>query len=170
MEPSLFRVLDDVRRREIRFPAWDDLKARVRFITDFSSFRPQDKSISLLEAVLRMILVEEINWDSVAKQLLNALKRDLESSSAARCRVLAMKPNSRPLLRTMRDEQHCSRLEIKEFSPITETMATNNDIAIVGMSVNFPSGKGQDQLWDTLERGLNVVEEVRFAASHPIHY
>ena len=52
---------------------------------------------------------------------------------------------------------------------LAESLAqpAQDDIAIVGLSVNFPGAKGQEQFWQLLASGLSTVAEVsRQAPGH----
>ncbi|GME55931.1 hypothetical protein GTA08_BOTSDO13036 [Neofusicoccum parvum] len=71
-----------------------------------------------------------------------------------------MGPNSKSLLRAITCNSNHPRIHVASFVRGATDGPSPDDIAIVGMSVNYPSGKGPEQLWETLEKGLNVVREI----------
>jgi acyl transferase domain-containing protein len=79
-------------------------------------------------------------------------------------RLLSFGPGSDFLFPTF--EPPDPRIEFKDLSPFNVSRNVGlspedkNSIAIVGMSVHLPKGKGVKELWETLSQGLNAVQEI----------
>lgn len=158
----LEEILADVQRREIVFHSWDSLHFPVRSAVDGNYLVPGPSSKPLLTTVLEQILIHRVDWDTAVGRLvqdsLDKLNRDTQLS----LKISTIGPNTRSLLRGMKRRPNHPRFSVAAFKPASGDGPQPNDIAIVGMSVNYPSGKGSKQLWETLERCLNVVQDVGF--------
>lgn len=168
LKETLEDVMKDVERQRIRFPTWDSLKVPVRSSLDGKYLESTTLASSLLEAAVQSILIDRVDWNVTSDLMIHDALDRLHQDSRATCRVLALGPNSSFLLRGFKGMPDHPRLEISKTPvPSSDDGPSPNDIAIVGMSVDFPSGKGTAELWDTMEKGLNVVQEVReLAAQH----
>ncbi|KAF2818864.1 ketoacyl-synt-domain-containing protein [Ophiobolus disseminans] len=166
MLDTLGEVLHDAHRRGITLPSREALRFPVRSTVDGKYLNAGTSSTALLETILQHILVHRVDWNLASEKLVEDAFERLSADNNLRCNILAMGPSSRSLLRAINGRSTHSRLGITNFEPADEP--SHDDIAIVGMSVNYPSGKGPEQLWETLENGLNVVQEVpssRFSIS-----
>ena len=160
LEEILTQVVADVHRRDIRFPSWESLRVPVRSTLNGQYLDSGSSSPSLLDAMLHNILIGQVDWRKTSEVLVEDLLQQLHQDQRVSYNILPMGPNARPLLRAMDLGPGHSRLQISGPAPSAVEGPLPDDIAIVGMSVNYPSGKGQEELWQTLESGLNTVEEV----------
>ncbi|KAL6711554.1 polyketide beta-ketoacyl-synthase [Coniothyrium glycines] len=168
MESLVNEVLKDVERRDIEFPGWGSLRFAVRSAMDGNCLTRQTSSMSLLETILDHILVKRVDWRTTATKLMQETLERINLDVASRCRVLAMGPNSKSLLRAMDSSPTNARLRVVVFDSKPGDGPQPDDIAIVGISINYPSGKNLDSLWEVLENRLNLVEEIpstRFAVA-----
>lgn len=147
-------------RRGIQFPTWEALQIPVRSTQDGKHLYSSKTTVSLLEFMLESIFMHQVNWNLASQSLLRDVLDRLDQDSKLRYSILGLGPNSKSLLRGMSYGSGNPRLQVTSFIPGITDRHDSEDIAIVGMSVDYPSGEGTEQLWDTLEKGLNVVEEV----------
>ncbi|KAF9631050.1 conidial yellow pigment biosynthesis polyketide synthase [Lasiodiplodia theobromae] len=154
------QVLDDVQRRGINFPAWEGLQVPVRSTCDGEYLNAAGHGVSLLEAALQSILVQPVDWWLASQKLVSFANVRLNEDINLSYRVLALGPNAKSLLRALKENKSRDRLHIADGISNVESAPSPNDIAIVGMSANFPRGKGTAELWDTLEKGLSALQEI----------
>lgn len=160
------QILDDVQRRGINFPAWEALKVPVRSTCDGEYLDATAQGMSLLEAALQSILVQPVNWWLASQKLVSFANARLDEDINLSYRILALGPNAKSLLRALKENKSRDRLHIADGVPTADPEPSPNDIAIVGMSANFPRGKGTAELWDTLEKGLSALQEVNTPSLH----
>lgn len=117
--------------------------------------------MSLLETTLRSIFIDRVDWKSAADCLYNFHRTILERDSAAKTRVIGIGPGSKALGHSTK--VLCSHPRLERIDSWSEHIshAANDDIAIVGLSVNYPGANGVDQLWELLQSGRSMVSEVR---------
>jgi len=154
-EGAKAKVLEDIARREIKCPTFDDLKAHLRnsfdgTIVDASSPAP------LVELIVDMILTQPVNWPDVMASLSNA------APSRSVAHIVHFGPGTglaRPMLRAFGG---------KAVTTVNATIAEGagadrnpqEPIAIIGMAVNMPGAPNVAKLWEVLEQGINTVSEV----------
>ena len=89
----------------------------------------------------------------------------LKGSNRLHFKVISFGPSSESLFASFISGNLSKNLETIELSPFkingSHPPSTNpNDIAIVGMGVNFPKGKDQEELWATISKGVSAVSDV----------
>jgi hypothetical protein len=158
------QILLDAQKRGIEFPTWHSLRVPVRFSNVESRFfsNADTEPDSLLKTVLRSIFVETVDWETTWERIVQPLSTKLEhgSDDQVSFRIVGMGPNSRSLTHAVRGTPLHPRLAIIDHFPEHEEGAPPEAVAIVGLSVNYPSGKGQEQFWSTLENRFCAVSEV----------
>lgn len=163
-------VLEDVTRRSITFPKYDDLKYPLRS-TLTGEVVKSGSSSSLVEEVLDMVLVHPVNWDIMAKAVLS----DIASSEKESFRVINVGPGSGLGRVTARALTGVS-VDVVDWPSAAASRAPKEDIkapvrgsydpprhepiAIIGMAVNLPGAPDSGALWKVLEDGLNMISEV----------
>lgn len=148
-------VLADVATRNIRFPTSGHLLHLESSLT--ASIHGSNQH-SLLEVVLRHMLVEVVNWKETWHQL-EATTLSTAGNTVP-VRVVLLGPNTASL-RMPRSSPKVRNVEIVHGPWVDRAPPPRpDDIAIVGMSVNFPSGNGMEQFWETLKNGKSTVSEV----------
>ncbi len=164
MQVVLDEVCQDLHKRNIRFPSFQELYKPLRSTLDGTYLRADGDSSSLVKSVLHLMLVDCVDWtktsDCISKSILESLERDPSS----KIRILALGPGSQSILREPSRRLRNHLVETIDLSsppiPTRDPSAVALDgIAIVGMGVNYPNGKDADTFWDALTRGLNSVEE-----------
>lgn len=161
MQAVLEQTLRDIETREIKFPDWRSLHSPVRAVTDGDPWIPgSSHGRCLAEAALRSIFNDQVDWKSTSQKMGDSLRDRFKCDSDARYRILGFGPGSRPLLQFARELFIQNRLEVIDNVADSMKSASGDDIAIVGLSVNYPGAQGQKQFWDLLAEGTNVVSEV----------
>lgn len=163
MESTLQATLADAERRNIDFPSWDSLHVPLRSVSTGTRMNSQThiNSVSLLETTLRSIFIEKVDWKLAASQLYDFHQAILERDSAAKTRVIGIGPGSKALGHSTKDLCPHPRLDRIDSWSEHISHAADDDIAIVGLSVNYPGANGVDQLWELLQSGRSMVSEVR---------
>lgn len=152
-------ILSDIATRGVVFPTVHDLHrplwcCHVDSCIDSSS----DLDISLLEYILRLILQHDADLYGTWNKALEVM-----ASSGNYWEVLTIGPGSHALLASVcRDIAPPDSLTFIDLSPASSSAHRDatQGYAIVGMSADFPAGATKTELWDTLDRGLNAVQEV----------
>ena len=168
MEPTVKAVCDDIKFRKIIFPSFCDLKAPLRSTLDGLQLTPDsDGSVSLVETILRLLLVHPVNWQMTAEAISTMVVKRIELTNNQPIQVQSFGPGSTYLLSAMqalRNYEKAGGLQIVDESYSSSSKPLRgpgeNDIAIVGMAVDFPKSKGVNALWDSLANGTNALEEV----------
>lgn len=174
--PILHNVLEDCRRYDISFPRFEELKSPLRLAATGeligARFGRHNEGIELLETALRSIFIEPINWHLCWK---NITQRGDESNATVEVRVRG--PVSRSLFPILRPTDasfgkvKVQILGIPEHDPVennaSNSVSSEDGVAIVGMSVNFPIGSGKDAFWASLRDGLDSVREVHKNPRYP---
>ena len=150
------QVLEDIVRRQIRFPAVRDLKAPLR-----NSFDGQVVDVSsptsLDELIVNMIFTLPVNWHQVMTSIESAVPK------GAVVHLVHFGPGTglaRSMGRALPEETF-----ITINATMSELVSTNDHkgrepIAIIGMAVNMPGAPNIAKLWEVLEKGINTVSEV----------
>lgn len=161
MRGVLEQTLRDSETRDISFPDWNSLHSPVRAVTDGDPWIPgSSRSHCLAEAALRSIFNDQVNWRSTSQKMGDSLCDRFKCDSDARYRILGFGPGSRSLLQFAKELSLQNQLEVIDNVADSLKSPSGEDIAIVGLSVNYPGGRGQKQFWDLLAEGTNVVSEV----------
>lgn len=152
------QVLEDIVRREIRFPTVPDLKAPLRNSFDGKVVDVSCR-MSLAELIVDMILMQPVNWLEVMSSLVAAVPK------SAAVHLVNFGPGT-GLARTMtRVFVHQVVTTINATTSEGVSSSGNNGrepIAIIGMAVNMPGAPNIAKLWEVLEKGINTISEVRF--------
>lgn len=161
MQAVLEKTSRDIETREIKFPDWKSLHSPVRAVTDGDHLMPGPSSHQrLVDVVLRSIFNDQVDWRLTSHQLSDSLLNRFRCDPDARYRILGFGPGSRSLLQFARDLSPLDRLEVIDNVADSLKSTSGEDIAIVGLSVNYPGAKGVQKFWDLLAEGTSVVSEV----------
>lgn len=164
LEPLVHQVLQDCTTRSIDFPTWHSLHAPIRSTsTGDRMIGPDATGVSLLETALRSIFVTKADWTAAQECLSQSVSSILDRDPEADVRVLALGPGSPSLVSNVNVFSDSPRLSIIDNVLDLSAHSTGHSsdaIAIVGLSVNYPGGKGQEEFWDTLAKGISTVSEV----------
>lgn len=160
-------VAEDITRRGILFPDFVDLVKPLRCTSDGSILDSFSCSCSTLALwISRQLLVDHVDWVETSHRLLQMTQEFLRSKPFSRVQIVSFGPSSRTLLAQARSSvphPRCEFLDSSSFRKVQESKppaTSGEDIAIVGMGVNLPGGKGPEKLWETLSTGLSAVSEV----------
>lgn len=159
MEGARQQVLDDVTRRQIRFPDFKDVMCPVRSTFTGLAIDKKVQSGSLVESVVDMLLTQVINWDVLVEDVVKILP------TGTPVHLLNVGPGTGLTRSTERffpkglvsfvDLSVADRKNVEGKVP-----AKQEPIAIVGMAVNMPGAPNTDMLWRILEQGINTISEV----------
>jgi hypothetical protein len=109
--------------------------------------------VALTETAVQIILTHKLNWPLTWESL---------SQGPLRTEVHAFGPHSRSFFGTQ-----WNNTRVVDHSLPEMPKAPYADIAIVGMSVNFPSADNKEALWNNLVKGINTVQTVRYISNSP---
>ena len=169
LESSLNEVIRDVKRRNIRFPEFKDLKMPVRSSSDGLIINEEtSESSSYTTLVVRHLLIHPVDWVKTSKGISSAVQNSLDQTRGKSVEIVSFGPSSDSLFAELKSLNRGAAVTFTDRSAFKSGEATiiqASDIAIVGMGVNFPKGNGQAQLWETLSTGLSAVSEVRINQS-----
>ncbi|KFA56353.1 hypothetical protein S40293_08749 [Stachybotrys chartarum IBT 40293] len=155
-------VLGDSKRRNIQFPTWESLCIPVRSVSSGIRLNPDSESRSdtLLETALHSIFIDRVDWREAGSRLYQAAVNVLDGDSAAKLRIAGMGPGSRALVHALKHLPSHPRLERVDNFAASLSQPRPDDIAIVGLSVNYPDSKDQAAFWEVLEKGRSTVKEI----------
>lgn len=161
MKTVVKQVQDDVERRQITFPSWDSLQVPLRSSLTGRRMDSQSELQSLLESILTSIFVDIVHWPRVHTAISDHLNHTRKRDARVNYRVLGLGPGADSLISRLKQELHGPRISItSHISDFIHAVNELSGVAIVGISANFPSGKGLQKLWETLEQGRSAVSEV----------
>jgi malonyl CoA-acyl carrier protein transacylase len=161
--PILEKTLEDVARRHISLPSGADLKRPLRSSASGERLSEgEDEDTDLLATALQNILVDPVAWLSSWEAI-----TQLGSELGAHVEVQARGPVARSLLPLPSPSDVAFEKVAVNMSQQYERDGPDkprpDDVAIVGMDVNFPVGDNKDAFWLALETGLSSLQEVRIS-------
>lgn len=161
MEPIVTQVMQDVERRNIRLPTWAMLQAQVRSAATGEIL--QASSQALVQALLEHIFVDNVDWQSTWRGI-QAEAAERKEQDRGNVRIVFLGPNTSPFQPNARSLTAEGGLECVTTKSLAQPQFSDDDIAIVGMSVEFPEGSGKEAFWDTLKAGRSTVRDVSIIA------
>lgn len=167
MKGVVEEVLTDVKRCRIQFPSWNSLHYPVRCAASGKYLHSDDGGHSLLYGALRGILVEPVNWKLTQHTITQTYSQRAGSERSNRFRLLGIGPSAKALLHKINTAMLPQGLQV--IGQFSEDIASTDcdSIAVVGVSANFPSGKGAEEFWTTIVTGKSTVTEVRRVFAKP---
>nr|APX43980.1 polyketide synthase [Pestalotiopsis microspora] len=164
-EDVVDQVLRDLQWRSISLRPCSGPTKPVRSTLDGSLLETSGTSPSeLLEWLVRHLLVHPVNWSETAREIGASVNELLSREPASAIKVMSFGPSSGALFPD--SQSFDPRIQLLDMSPFKAGKSSQShldykdSIAIVGMSVNLPKGKGTEQLWETLSQGLSAVSEI----------
>lgn len=159
----------DVRNSGIEFPDWASLNAPVRSTATGQMFHPDTRNSSLLQLALENIFVDSVDWKLTWETTTRIyLERSRRAPDAA-FRVIGLGPSAKSLLSLSKAALLDSGLQVIGQLPDETAPCMEDDIAIVGLSANFPGERGVDGFWNVVSEARTCVSEVEFPL-HPWAY
>lgn len=160
----IHNVESDIESRKIRFPKFSDLKRPLRSTNDGSLIQVNATSSQLDRHLVKSLLASCVKWNATMQSMLEQIHSTLADKDTT-VQLECFGPGTGYMLACLKTQQLPARLRIDDLSiPALATKQNpgpqSGDIAIVGMGINFPGGKGSDELWKTLLKGLNCIQEV----------
>lgn len=156
------QVIRDTQTRGIWFPTWQCMRTSVRSAATGVLMAPSTEpdGPSLLEVALRSILVDTVTWQQTMNSLTTALATTLDEDPDERFRLIGMGPNASSLVRNAKTAVLPAQVVV--IDQFSEHIRENpsDAYAIVGLSVNYPSGNGQEEFWATMESGTSTLSSV----------
>ncbi|RYP75913.1 hypothetical protein DL771_002177 [Monosporascus sp. 5C6A] len=166
LEAVVLHVLEDLSRRTISFPPCSTPMKPIYSTLDGTLFDGSTTSADeLLAWLTRHLLVHCVNWRHTAHKIAASVRSLLEREPCAAVKVLSFGPSSGSIFPDFEPlDPRIVLLDLSPFKadgkPAALSADHHNDVAIVGMSVQLPKGKGTEELWETLSQGLNAVQEI----------
>ncbi|KAK7756912.1 polyketide beta-ketoacyl-synthase [Diatrype stigma] len=162
MQEVVEQVKNDVQRRHISFPSWESLHVPLRStLTGKRVSSESSPPLPLLESALHSIFIDQVDWRGTHKRLFDYLEKSVSGDSQVRYRILGLGPGAEPLVGAPADKQVDSSITITGNILDVISVAGGDNIAVVGLSANYPAGKGVEGFWKSLEQGNSAVSEVR---------
>ncbi|KAH7141841.1 hypothetical protein EDB81DRAFT_899181 [Dactylonectria macrodidyma] len=166
LEAVVQQVLQDLSRRAISFPLCSTGTKPIYSTLDGTLFGESTTSADeFLAWITRHLLVHCVDWCHTAHEIVATVQSLLERKPGAAVKILSFGPSSSSLFPNF--EPLDPRVTLLDLSPFkaggkSESLSSHhqNDVAIVGMSVQLPKGKGTEELWETISQGLNAVQEI----------
>ena len=165
LEGVVLEVLHDLRRGAVSFPTCSTSIKPIRSTIDGRLFDSSSANApELLEWLVRHLLIHCVNWSDTAHQIAASVRELLEREPATVVKLLSFGPGSGSLFPELQPLD--PRVKLLDFSPFKASRKSQfscdhqDSIAIVGLSVHLPRGKGTEELWETLSKGLNAVQEI----------
>ncbi|RYP12953.1 hypothetical protein DL767_010979 [Monosporascus sp. MG133] len=122
--------------------------------------RRESNSQPLLDSALCSIFVDRVDWEGTYRALFDDLNQRVSRDSQIEYRVIGVGPGAESLLGAPSDiVVHHNVAIVGNILDFAAEVAADN-IAVVGISANYPSGKGVTQFWETLEQGKSAVSEI----------
>ena len=162
------QVCEDIRRENIEFPNLNDLIVPIRSSFDGSLLTLDGPQKELALWVVEHLLIHPVDWIATAESIYTATATLHYGENTEHQDIFCFGPSSESLFAEIRtrDRQNIFRLhDMSPFKPKVEHQAEpsiirDDDIAIVGMGVHLPKGRGEEELWRTLSEGLSAVSQV----------
>ena len=159
MQHIVQQVMEDFRRQDIRFPDWASLYAPVRSATTGEYFQPSAEGRPLLQLALESIFVDSVDWERSWGAIASTYVDKSHADTGATFRLIGLGPSSKSLFHSSMDRICESGVRlISQFADHVD-QAEDDDIAIVGVSSNFPGGNGLDGFWKVIKEAHSCVGE-----------
>lgn len=153
-------VIEDLRRRKIRFPTYNDIVNPIRS-TSTGEILEATKDGSLVQDIVDMVLLQRVNWDKVV----NAVAQSIPENQTVH--LVNVGPGSglmRSMEKALRDSAFVTHHVAFGDSKSTIPEPAHDCVAVIGMAVNMPGAPSTSKLWEILEGGINTVMEVKLIA------
>lgn len=151
-------ILHDARIRNISFPEFGSLHTPIRSSAHGDHISAAMSNSPLIETALRNMMTDCADWQETWRKATSTSSPDGKTY----VEVHAFGPHSPSMLNSSNAGSNTT-IEVFDHSRLRSDDANfcpPGAIAIVGMSAEFPGGSNKDALWQALEDGLNMVEEV----------
>lgn len=165
LQEVVSQVEKDIADRRIQFPSASDILKPLRSTLDASMFDAGPTAGQLDSWVVRHLLVHCVNWSAVFQSILQVAYQVLQDEKDTSIQIESFGPSSRFLLAGAKSHPDHLRLQVQDLSSFTYARSSDRSngqegIAIVGMGLNLPKGKGPEEFWRTLSSGLSAIQEV----------
>ena len=158
-------ILCDVKGNNVSFPSSTDLKKPPRS-NNHEAFLSRNDETIFVESVLRSLLVIMVDWKQTSKCISNSTIDFLDKEFSKDVEILSFGPSSNYLLSEIRRRRQHFRMKVvddsqsKSTAELSQSDYHEEDVAIVGMAINYPKGASCDELWETLANGLSACGEI----------
>ena len=165
LESVVSHIIQDIDNRDIKFPSFTDLKTTLRSTFGVATSANHPAASSLAHWLIRQILVNPVDWVKISREVLSSTQGMLKSNCQLRFKIISFGPSSESLFAGFISGSLSKNIETIELSPFKfngshSSSTKSNDIAVVGMGVNFPKGKDHEELWATISKGVSAVSDV----------
>lgn len=160
MRDVLEQAMVDVQRCGIDFPDWASLNAPLRSTATGKIFQHESGQDSLLQLALENIFIDSVDWKLTWETTTQAYTEKARRSPNSAFRVIGLGPSAKGLLNLSNADCLASGLQVIGQLPDKSEPCVEDDIAIVGLSANFPGEKGLDGFWNTVNEARTCVSEV----------
>ncbi|EEY23691.1 phenolpthiocerol synthesis polyketide synthase ppsA [Verticillium alfalfae VaMs.102] len=144
----------------IEFPDWSVLHASLRSTATGQKFQANDKSVSLLRMAVENIFCDSVNWKLTWETATADYAEKIRHDTNATIRVIGIGPSAKSLLGVNKDKIRDTGIQVIGHLSEEIDMFVGDDIAIVGVSANFPGEKGLDGFWNTINNARSCATEI----------
>ncbi|KAG7125496.1 Orsellinic acid synthase armB like protein [Verticillium longisporum] len=144
----------------IEFPDWAVLHASLRSTATGQIFQANDKSVSLLGMAVENIFCDSVDWKLTWETAMAAYAEKTCHDTNATIRVIGIGPSAKSLLGANKDKVRDAGLQVIGHFSEEIDMFVDDDIAIVGVSANFPGERGLDGFWNIINDARSCATEI----------
>ncbi|KAF3354947.1 Rho-type GTPase-activating protein 2 [Verticillium dahliae VDG1] len=144
----------------IEFPNWPVLHASLRSTATGQIFQANDKSVSLLSRAVENIFCDFVDWKLTWEAAMADYAKKTRHDSNATIRVIGIGPSAKSLLGANKDKIRDAGIQVIGHLSEELDMIVDDDIAIVGVSANFPGEKGLDGFWNIISDARSCATEI----------
>ena len=168
LQSTVEEVSEDIERRKIGLPGTKDLQVPIRSTFDGSVLDSGKEEENLALWIVKHMLLYPVDWVETCRSIHLSLEARANQDSDLSHDLLCFGPSSESLFMELRSQDRSSLLNLIDMSTFKARKldrdrlsgVKDDDIAIVGMGVHLPRGHGDQELWETLSKGLSAVSEV----------
>ncbi|KDR83172.1 hypothetical protein GALMADRAFT_134664 [Galerina marginata CBS 339.88] len=152
-------VSADIASRDIRFPTFLDMVTPIRSTFSGDLISDSDRSGSLVDLIIDMVLTQPVNWDLVIDHTTISLPLGVPVSLV---NIGLGTGLIRGLTKTisLRCNGDIQTVDLCDDAVSFTPKVKQEPIAIIGMAVDMPGAPNVGSLWELLMNGSNTVEEI----------
>ncbi|KAH6950062.1 beta-ketoacyl synthase [Fusarium avenaceum] len=166
LQPVVSQVMEDVERRSIFLsPCSQPIKPMYSTLDGQLLDESTTPTNDVLEWLTRHLLMYCVDWSTTSHAMAASIQKSLSFDTETKIKIISLGPSSTSLFPPVeKSDPRIQLLDVSSFNSgkrLTEQSSIRqDDIAIVGMNVQLPKGRGTDELWETLSQGLNAAQEI----------
>lgn len=166
LENVVEEICQDIHYRKIRFPSSSDLIIPIRSsVNGLPLTQENDKALSLQKQVIRFILVHPVDWHRVSTEISSSISKHLSNDPYATISIQSYGPSSKSLFyelkKSHQTEKRVQLVDMYQNGTDHRKSASSQGYAVVGVGISYPTAETLNELWSTIQSGLNAMQEVK---------